>query len=191
MTQLVSVSDYERRASEVLPRSPWQYYQSGAEKEHTLQLNKSAYDRWARYCAGRRKYYSLLLLFVVNWRETRQLLFRVLIEDNHWQIAVFCYHSTICIIIFFFFFDSHWGTWLCPQLMIRFIRQSMIRHCSVYHLSVLVDSSTVIIIIISAIRMATIFFSCIQIDQTLHFADYAFVPVYWSMYRNDARKPTY
>lgn len=41
---LVSVSDYEHRASKILPKSPWDYYQSGAEKELTLQLNKSAYD---------------------------------------------------------------------------------------------------------------------------------------------------
>lgn len=43
---LVSVSDYERKAGEVLPRSPWEYYQSGAEKELTLQLNKTAYNRY-------------------------------------------------------------------------------------------------------------------------------------------------
>lgn len=43
---LVSVNDFEQRAGELLPRSPWQYYQSGAEKELTLELNKTAYNRW-------------------------------------------------------------------------------------------------------------------------------------------------
>lgn len=45
---LVSVSDYERRASKILPKSPWDYYQSGAEKQLTLELNKAAYDRYSK-----------------------------------------------------------------------------------------------------------------------------------------------
>lgn len=42
---LVSVCDFEKRAGEILPRNPWHYYQSGAEKQLTLELNKTAYDR--------------------------------------------------------------------------------------------------------------------------------------------------
>lgn len=42
---LVSVSDYEKKASELLAKKPWDYYRSGAGDELTLGLNKSAYER--------------------------------------------------------------------------------------------------------------------------------------------------
>lgn len=42
---LVSVNDFEKEAGKILPRNPWEYYQSGAEKELTLKLNESAFDK--------------------------------------------------------------------------------------------------------------------------------------------------
>lgn len=42
---LVCVSDYEKKASELLPRGPWDYYRSGAGDQFTLKLNQSAYNR--------------------------------------------------------------------------------------------------------------------------------------------------
>ncbi|XP_031629733.1 peroxisomal (S)-2-hydroxy-acid oxidase GLO3 [Contarinia nasturtii] len=42
---LVCVSDYEKKASEILPKTPWDYYRSGAGAELTLKLNESAYKR--------------------------------------------------------------------------------------------------------------------------------------------------
>lgn len=42
---LVSVRDYEQKAGEVLPKSPWDYYRSGAGDEVTLRLNMRAYDQ--------------------------------------------------------------------------------------------------------------------------------------------------
>lgn len=46
---LVCVSDYEKKAAEILPKSPWDYYKSGAGDQITLELNKSAYNRWINY----------------------------------------------------------------------------------------------------------------------------------------------
>ena len=42
---LVSVSDFEKAASEVMAKKPWDYYRSGAGEELSLELNKSAYRR--------------------------------------------------------------------------------------------------------------------------------------------------
>lgn len=42
---LISVSDYERKAGKVLAKNPWDYYQSGATDELSLNLNRTAYDR--------------------------------------------------------------------------------------------------------------------------------------------------
>lgn len=42
---LVCVSDYEKKAAEILPKSPWDYYRSGAGDQITLALNESAYNR--------------------------------------------------------------------------------------------------------------------------------------------------
>lgn len=42
---LVCVSDYEKKASEILPKSPLDYYRCGAGDEITLGLNETAYIR--------------------------------------------------------------------------------------------------------------------------------------------------
>lgn len=41
---LVSVSDYEKKAAELLAKKPWDYYRSGAGDELSLRLNQSAYE---------------------------------------------------------------------------------------------------------------------------------------------------
>lgn len=42
---LVCVSDYEKKAAEILPKSPWDYYSNGAGDQVTLKLNESAFNR--------------------------------------------------------------------------------------------------------------------------------------------------
>ncbi|XP_055317179.1 uncharacterized protein LOC129576311 isoform X2 [Sitodiplosis mosellana] len=42
---LVCVSDYEKKAAEILPKSPWDYYRSGSGDQITLKLNESAFNR--------------------------------------------------------------------------------------------------------------------------------------------------
>lgn len=41
---LVSVTDYERKSGEVLAKSSWDYYQSGAGDEFSLRLNRTSYN---------------------------------------------------------------------------------------------------------------------------------------------------
>ncbi|XP_065086043.1 uncharacterized protein LOC135708032 [Ochlerotatus camptorhynchus] len=45
MSGLITVQDYEDRASTSLPREALDYYRSGADDEQTLQLNRASYDR--------------------------------------------------------------------------------------------------------------------------------------------------
>lgn len=42
---LVCVSDYEKRAAELMARIPWEYYRGGAGDEISLRLNRYAYDQ--------------------------------------------------------------------------------------------------------------------------------------------------
>ncbi|XP_037033494.1 peroxisomal (S)-2-hydroxy-acid oxidase GLO3-like [Bradysia coprophila] len=42
---LVSVSDYEQKAIDILPRNALDYYRSGSDNQVTLQLNKTAFQR--------------------------------------------------------------------------------------------------------------------------------------------------
>lgn len=41
---LVSVHDYERKSGELLAKSSYDYYQSGAGDEFSLRLNRTAFD---------------------------------------------------------------------------------------------------------------------------------------------------
>lgn len=42
---LVCVSDYEKKAAELMAKSPWDYYRSGVGDETTLNLNRTAFDK--------------------------------------------------------------------------------------------------------------------------------------------------
>lgn len=45
---LVSVCDYEQKAIDLLPRNALDYYRSGSDSQFTLQLNKSAFQRYRK-----------------------------------------------------------------------------------------------------------------------------------------------
>lgn len=42
---LVCISDYEKRAAEILAKGSWNYYQSGGGLERTMQFNRTAFDK--------------------------------------------------------------------------------------------------------------------------------------------------
>lgn len=46
MNNLVSLDDYEKRASELLPRNALDYYKSGAGDEQTLSWNRSDFSNF-------------------------------------------------------------------------------------------------------------------------------------------------
>lgn len=46
LRRFISVDDVELEALKILPRSVRDYYQSGADEEHTLKRNTAAYKRY-------------------------------------------------------------------------------------------------------------------------------------------------
>lgn len=60
---LVCVSDYAKKAAEILPKSPWDYYASGAGDQITLKLNESAFNRWIDYCFLKRIFFILFYIY--------------------------------------------------------------------------------------------------------------------------------